>query len=80
MKRREEELLLFSFEMLFFFFLAKRQPMPQRRVFVSTASGFMTRPHPSGKASSPVITPLIVQGWQPFCGGDKRQRLQSNET
>lgn len=66
----------------FFFFLPKRQPVwqPQRRVFVSTTSGFMTRPHPSGKASPPVTTPLIVQGWQPFYGSDKRQRLQSNET
>lgn len=52
----------------------------ERTVFVSTASDFTTLLHPSGKASSPVITPLIVQGWQPFCGGDKRQRLQSNET
>lgn len=51
----------------------------RQKIRVSSAR-LMTLPHPSGRPPSPVITPLIVQGWQPFCCCDTRHRLQSNET
>lgn len=68
-------------EIAFYPSLAKTKRCWSRTAKIRVSSArLMTLPHPSGRPPSPVITPLIVRGWQPFCCRDTRHRLQSNET